>query len=179
MRPKDREVAVPARVRAGGALGAVFFALRFEGPMRTRVSIRVSEPSDEAFIRELGRAAFTEYSSEAEQDTAHMARAGPTLIAVREEQRLGLAVLQIEGASAHLAAIAVVETARGLGVGAALLQAVERLAHERGVRRLTLTTADSNLAALDLFLKRGFRREARGAGRYARGQRTIDLAKRL
>jgi ribosomal-protein-alanine N-acetyltransferase len=144
-----------------------------------RVSIRASKPSDAPFIRELGRAAFGEYSGRAEHGTVQMASEAPTLIAVQNGERVGFAIVQILEPTAHLAAIAVVETARGTGVGAALLHASEKLARDRGSRSLSLTTADSNLAALDLFLKHGFRRTLNQGGQYARGQKTVALAKRL
>lgn len=144
-----------------------------------RVAIRPSEPADNGFIRDLGRDVFTEYSLRAERETARMASGAPTLVAIQGEERVGFAIVEILGPSAHLAAIAVIETARGRGVGAALLQAAERLARARGARELSLTTADSNLAALDLFLKRGFRRSVRGGGHYSRGQRTLDFVKQL
>jgi ribosomal protein S18 acetylase RimI-like enzyme len=108
-----------------------------------------------------------------------MARDAPTLIALQEERPVGFATVQIAGASAHLAAIAVLERARGMGFGAALVRAAEKLARGKRCRELSLTTADSNLAALDLFLKHGYRRERLRAGRYARGQRTIELKKQL
>lgn len=145
----------------------------------TRVSIRALEPSDDGFIRELGREAFTEFSLRAERETLRMAKDAPTFVAIQNGERVGFAIVQLLGASAHLAAIAVIETARGRGVGAVLLQAAENLARARGSQELSLTTADSNLAALDLFLKRGFRRRVRRGGHYSRGQRTIELVKRL
>lgn len=144
-----------------------------------RVAIRFAEPADDGFIRDLGRDVFTEYSLRAERETARMASEAPTLVAIQDGERIGFAIVEILGPNAHLAAIAVIETARGRGVGAALLRAAERLARSRGSRELSLTTADSNLAALDLFLKRGFRRRVQHGGHYARGQRTLRLIKRL
>jgi ribosomal protein S18 acetylase RimI-like enzyme len=108
-----------------------------------------------------------------------MARTGTTLVAELSGRFAGFAVVEFEGRSAHLAAIAVREADRGLGVGAHLLQAVEALGRKRGAQTLQLCTADSNLAALDLFLKRGFRIEKRLSRFYARGQSACQLAKVL
>jgi len=58
---------------------------------------------------------------------------------------------------AYLSAIAVVDQERGRGVGRKLLDQAEREARRSGARGLRLHTANSNVAALELFLKRGFR----------------------
>ena len=65
-------------------------------------------------------------------------------------------------------AVAVTARARARGVGARLMQVAERYAASRGGRRLSLFTADSNLAALELFLRRGFRIVDRRRRFYAR-----------
>lgn len=143
------------------------------------ITIRPSGPSDGAFIAELGRTAFGEYSERAERETLRMARQAPTLLAERDGERIGFAIVEISGVTAHLGAIAVVETERGCGVGALLLRAAEQLARSRACQELTLTTADSNLAALDLFGKHGFVRRTRRGRQYSRGQPTVELGKRL
>ena len=79
----------------------------------------------------------------------------------------------------HLDAIAVTEEARGHGVGRALLAEIEAQASERGTRRLALVTADSNLAALGLFLREGFTIVQRIPRHYPRGQDAVILRKRL
>jgi ribosomal protein S18 acetylase RimI-like enzyme len=57
----------------------------------------------------------------------------------------------------ELVAIAVVERERGRGVGSALLKAAEIRARAGGTPGITLHTAEANVAALELFTKRGFR----------------------
>jgi len=52
--------------------------------------------------------------------------------------------------------IFVVEAARGQGVGGALLDAAERYARERGLARLTLSTAHQNRTAQRLYLAKGY-----------------------
>jgi ribosomal-protein-alanine N-acetyltransferase len=74
-------------------------------------------------------------------------------------------------------AVAVARRARARGIGGQLMHVAERHAFAGGVRRLTLFTADANLAALDLFLRRGFRIIARKPGFYARGQDACQLEK--
>jgi len=62
---------------------------------------------------------------------------------------------------AELCAIAVAPGARGSGVGTQLVREVVRALELAGVARLTLHTAQANLSGLDLFLKLGFRVNAR------------------
>jgi len=57
---------------------------------------------------------------------------------------------------ADLCAIAVDEDARGVGVGRALLAHVELTVVRAGLSEIKLHTAQSNVAALELFLKCGF-----------------------
>jgi GNAT superfamily N-acetyltransferase len=52
--------------------------------------------------------------------------------------------------------IYVVESARGSGIGGALLDAAERHARERGLTRLTLATAHQNRTAQRLYLAHGY-----------------------
>ncbi|MGC4086433.1 MAG: GNAT family N-acetyltransferase [Polyangiaceae bacterium] len=120
--------------------------------------IRVLESVDEAFLRELSASAFGEYAPDAARSTLWMAEHHPTWIALRGEQRVGFAILRPAGRErAELLAIAVVETERGRGVGRALIERVEAAARARGAAGITLHTADANVAAIDLFRKRGFR----------------------
>jgi len=143
------------------------------------VVIRGRRTSDDPFIAALGKEAFTEYSSSASGYTAHMAANAHTLIAECGDVTVGLAIVDMRAGRAHLAAIAVLTEWRGVGVGRTLLRTAERYARERGAVEMELTTADSNLAASELFLRNGYRRRARHARYYARGQHAIEMFKRL
>jgi ribosomal protein S18 acetylase RimI-like enzyme len=143
------------------------------------VVIRGRRASDDAFIAELGKEAFTEYSSSASGYTAHMAANAHTLIAEHDDVAVGLAIVDLRAGRAHLAAIAVRTEWRGVGVGRTLLTAAERYAKSRGAVEMELTTADSNLAASELFLRNGYRRRARHPRYYARGQHAIEMFKPL
>ncbi|HEX3596815.1 MAG TPA: GNAT family N-acetyltransferase [Polyangiaceae bacterium] len=144
-----------------------------------QVSFRRRRPSDEAFILALGREAFTEYSWSASGHTAHMAATAHTLVAELAGETVGLVIVDVRGDRAHLAAIAVRTEWRGLGIGRALLLAGEGVAREFGAREIDLATADSNLAAAELFLRCGYRRRRRHARYYARGQHAIEMHKEL
>ena len=146
----------------------------------TDAAIRTGVASDGPFIRELAGEAFTEYSLAAQRGILRMAAQGATLVAVIDGRRVGFAIVEFSSSSsAHLTAIAVVERERGRGIGERLLDAVERMVHARGVRSLMLVTAESNLAALDLFVRRGFVRADNLPEYYARGQNAVRLTKGL
>ncbi|HVU04418.1 MAG TPA: GNAT family N-acetyltransferase [Polyangiaceae bacterium] len=144
------------------------------------VAIRLAAGTDVPFIRMLGDAAFGEYDRRAgEYSVAASARA-TTLVAERAGESLGFAVVERDGpGSFHLAAIAVTESARGMGVGSALLRAAEAHAKSHGGTKLHLTTADSNVAALSVFQKAGLRQTRGGEGTYRRGQRSVRMEKTL
>jgi ribosomal protein S18 acetylase RimI-like enzyme len=84
-----------------------------------------------------------------------------------------------ENATLVLNAIAVLRGERGRGIGHRLMLEFEELGRERRARRLELCTADYNLAALDLFYRRGFQLAARRERFYGRGQDACVLVKQL
>jgi ribosomal-protein-alanine acetyltransferase len=84
-------------------------------------------------------------------------------VATEAGQLLGYAlVLHHRGTPlARLYSIAVSATARGRGIGNALLDAVETLAVERGCHSLRLEVGTSNKPAIQLYTARGYREIAR------------------
>jgi ribosomal protein S18 acetylase RimI-like enzyme len=126
------------------------------------VTVRPRGTGDEAFIARLGALVFAEFSRNAAETTLGMTRSHLTLIATRGDRPIGLVVIEHASAGiAYLRAIAVSEDERGHGVGKLLLARAEREARAGGARGLRLHTATANLAALELFLKSGFRVERR------------------
>jgi ribosomal protein S18 acetylase RimI-like enzyme len=110
-----------------------------------------------------------------------MAQRHVTLVAVRSAAPIGFAVMEPGDAvrSAELVAIAVLRTQRGRGLGWQLLRAVERAAAARGAPELRARTADFNLAALDLFLRSGYRIVARHPRYYRDRFDACELARDL
>lgn len=142
--------------------------------------VRSMRPSDQNFVADLGRSAFAEYSREPTAGVLAMARRGRTLVASQDGELVGFAIVEMQAPqSAHLAAISVAERARGRGVARALVKGAERLARQAGARSLGLVTADSNLAALELFLRCGFERVGRHTRYYQRGQDSVRMEKNL
>lgn len=137
--------------------------------MSTAISVRGLRGEDADFVLELSRSAFSEFSRDPARPTLWMAEHFTGLVALRGERRVGFAVVRVERSrTAELAAIAVVESERGRGVGRALLDVAERRARVGGANGLALHTAEANLAALELFTKAGFRIRRR-LPRYYRG----------
>jgi len=124
--------------------------------------VREREDADDAFIARLSALAFGEYARGAGESTLHLAHAHRTFIAELSGRAVALAVVRGFGQRrAELLAIAVDESARGIGVGRTLLAHVEGALARAGSNELTLHTAEVNSSALDLFVKRGFTSEQR------------------
>jgi ribosomal-protein-alanine N-acetyltransferase len=155
--------------------------MRAAAQLASRVSVRSYTPDDARFVAELSDESFAEYGLRPSRYTLSVLQRATTRAWIAEEgsTALGLVVLELAGPTGAVLAVAVKERARGRGIGALLMQAAERHAHAQGVKQLTLFTADSNLAALDLFLRRGFRIVARRPAFYSQRQDACQLTKAL
>ena len=155
--------------------------MRAAAPPGLRVSLRRFTPEDTAFVAALSDRAFAEYGAQPARYTLSVIERPDTCtwLAVEADVPVGLVVLELGGSHAAILAVAVAERARGRGIGGLLMQAAERHAQAQGTRQLTLCTADTNLAALDLFLRRGFRIVRRRPGFYSRRQDACELEKTL
>jgi GNAT superfamily N-acetyltransferase len=78
----------------------------------------------------------------------------PGFIAVDGGERIGLATYHIEGDECELVSIDAL--CQYIGVGTALLEAVEKAARVAGCKTLWAITTNDNLDALRFFQKRGF-----------------------
>jgi [ribosomal protein S18]-alanine N-acetyltransferase len=145
------------------------------------IAIRRRGPGDDAFIQRLAREAFAVFDPAAGARVLGLAERASkeTLLAERGRERLGFLVLASQRETAWIEAIAVLSTERGRGVGTRLMQAAEHAARRAGCRRLSLTTAQANVEALELFLKRGFRIERRVPRYYTAGQDACVLTRAL
>lgn len=123
---------------------------------------RRNDAASDPFIAEVAAHSFAEYDSNCVQTTRRMLSTGTTWLAWRGAEPLGFAIVHARAPSElELCAIAVTERARGQGVAAALLRRIEDELSLAGGGQIRLHTAQANLAALELFLKRGFRVERR------------------
>jgi [ribosomal protein S18]-alanine N-acetyltransferase len=81
---------------------------------------------------------------------------GVGVVALEAEECVGYAFASIAGGTADLDRIAVVAHSRRRRVGTALLDAVVERVRGDGCDRLLLEVADTNTAARELYLSRGF-----------------------
>jgi ribosomal protein S18 acetylase RimI-like enzyme len=129
---------------------------------QTSLQIRKRRSVDDPFIGRTAARAFAEYDGHPGLTVQRLTQHGTTWVAWRGEERLGFAIVHpLDHGRVDLCAIAVEEEARGLGVGRALVAHVERAVVSAGLTQIRLHTAQSNLSALELFLKCGFRVEER------------------
>jgi ribosomal protein S18 acetylase RimI-like enzyme len=103
---------------------------------------------------------------------------GPALVAIREDQGVGIVSWLVDdaGAGAEVRALAVSTEARGQGVGRLLMDGAAAALRESGVRRSWLVTTNDNLAALALYQKAGWRLAALRPGAIDEVRRTIKPA---
>lgn len=101
--------------------------------------------------------------------------AGAGVVAELDGRLVGVAtwLLDSDGAAAEVRALAVDESARGRGVGRALLGAAEEAIRMAGVRTAWLVTTNDNLAALALYQSVGWRLTGLRAGAIDELRRTI------
>ncbi len=146
-----------------------------------RPILRRAHAGDAKALGWLSRQSFGEYHPGAEGRGEVLATRPDVFSSVLELDGdiIGFAVLSWRDGQAWLDAIAVAAPHRARGFGGALLQSIESEARRRGARKLGLATADSNLAALDLFLRRGFRIQSRKPRYYDRGQNAVIMTKAL
>jgi len=85
-------------------------------------------------------------------------REGPVWVGLRDDVVVGTVAAVGKGESAYIRGMAVLPAARGLGVGSALLRAVETWACEQGCGRMFLSTTPFLDSAIRLYEKFGFRR---------------------
>jgi ribosomal-protein-alanine N-acetyltransferase len=78
----------------------------------------------------------------------------------------GYSVVWVSGEECELANLAVDPTRRGEGLGALLLDALLREAHDERLRAIFLEVRASNVAAQRLYASRGFHEVGRRAGYY-------------
>jgi ribosomal-protein-alanine N-acetyltransferase len=145
------------------------------------ISVRHLAPGDADFIERLSELAFSEFGPEAGPRIRRMTEgeSAEVFVAVRGRERLGFLLLEHQRDSGYISAIAVAKSERGRGVGARLMAAAERAGRRAGRRRLSLTTAQANLEALELFLKSGFEIVRQLPRYYKAGQDACVLVRSL
>ncbi|TDU88062.1 acetyltransferase (GNAT) family protein [Kribbella voronezhensis] len=106
--------------------------------------------------REVLRPLFRE-ADDSEQGIDAYLGLGDILVADDGGEVVGHLQLVGDGDEAELKSLAVAETHRGTGVGRALVAAALRRCRERGVRRITVSTASADTGNLRFYQRQGFR----------------------
>ena len=125
--------------------------------MTTRASVRRARPSDLDGIGRVEDGSFAHPWSAGAFAQAMAAPATDVLVAVAGSDVAGHAVIATRKGEAELANLAVGAAHRGAGMGEALLASAIDAARGRGARRALLAVRASNLAALRLYERFGFR----------------------
>lgn len=131
--------------------------------------IRRATPEDAPLVAKVLHDCFAEFEPlytpqgfaatilNAEQVVSRM-REGPVWIALRSEEVLGTVAAVVRDNSLYIRGMAVEPKARGLRIGAALLDEVERYALKTGCGRMFLSTTPFLHSAIHLYEKSGFQR---------------------
>jgi GNAT superfamily N-acetyltransferase len=85
----------------------------------------------------------------------HQADRLPGFVAEERRQPVGLVTYHIEQSQCEV--VSLNSLREGMGIGSALLEAVEKTARSANCRRMWLITTNDNLAALRFYQKRGWR----------------------
>lgn len=95
----------------------------------------------------------------------------PALVAERDGQLAGVLTYVVADGQCEILTLHAAE--RWQGVGSGLVATVERLASERGCRRLWVLTTNDNVDALRFYQRRGFRLAKLNAGAVDRARATL------
>lgn len=138
-----------------------------------KVQIRLAKPEDAATIAKLLYEPFAEFeplytgegfaatTPQPEQVLVRM-KEGPVWIAFLEREPLGTVAAVAKGESLYMRGMAVLPGARGLGIGAQLLDQVMRFAADQGHTRILLSTTPFLQAAIRLYERHSFRQTDSG-----------------
>ncbi len=146
------------------------------------VVLRRAEAGDVPALVALENRVFTADRLSARQWRRHVVNAGAAVIvAVRGEALLGAAVVffRVGLDIARLYSIARAPETRGLGLGERLLEAAEAAARARGATRMRLEVREDNVAAQQLYTRRGYAPIGRRDGYYEDGADALRFEKRL
>ena len=92
---------------------------------------------------------------------------------------LGFIVAELQRQSGHIITIDVIAAARRLGVGSALLTAVEEQLREAGAEVVALETAVNNDAAIRFYKEKGYFVEKTVRGYYSGQLDALEMVKKL
>ncbi|MGE3192207.1 MAG: GNAT family N-acetyltransferase [Microbacteriaceae bacterium] len=111
-------------------------------------------------------------------DPAEFRRDDVTLLVARDDAGAAVGMAALVESTAEIKRMFVHDRARGLGVGAALLDAVETLARSLGILTLRLETGEPQVAAIRMYERAGYLRCA-PFGEYVDDPTSVCMEKTL
>ena len=137
------------------------------------MQVRLAAPTNLASVATALRESFSEYKS-SYTDEAFAAttprveelrrrlKEGPIWVAMKDETLVGTVSVIAKGRALYIRSMAVLPSIRSHGIGKLLLHHVENYAHEKGYKRLFLSTTPFLTSAIRLYERFGFRRSNAG-----------------
>ncbi len=137
--------------------------------VETRVSIRLGTVAELPEVASLMHASFAEYRSLYTEEAFLATTPNPAQLAIRMEEGplwvaeqgnsiVGTVAAVLRGNDLYIRGMAVLPTARGLGLGELLLKQVEEFARVEHCKRLALSTTPFLHRAIRLYERAGFNR---------------------
>jgi GNAT superfamily N-acetyltransferase len=141
--------------------------------MKHDIEIRKAVPEDAPAIASILHESFVEYRSAytveaftattpASDQVKSRMDEGPVWVAVCHGSVVGTVSAVPRGEALYVRSMAVLPTARGLGIGESLLKHVEGFASKEGYKRMSLSTTPFLAGAIRLYERFGFRRSDEG-----------------
>jgi putative acetyltransferase len=136
--------------------------------MPSNAQIRLASPEDATDIADVLRQSFLEFealytpqgfaaTTPDEPEVAGRMQEGPMWVAVWKDRIVGTASAVLTGEKgSYVRGVAVVPSARGLGIAESLMNQVESFARQHGCTRLFLTTTPFLTSAVRLYQRLGF-----------------------
>jgi ribosomal protein S18 acetylase RimI-like enzyme len=144
--------------------------------VKQREFIRLAIKEDRSFIRTLSGEVFSIFGDYSEIIPRWFVNPDViTVIYVKHRHPVGFAMLYV--LSGEILAIAVLPKYQRRGIGSALLNHIECLAYQLGLRRLLLHTATENTVAHLFFQKAGFTVIGTRENYYPKGQPALIISK--
>jgi [ribosomal protein S18]-alanine N-acetyltransferase len=146
------------------------------------MQLRSFHPSDLEALYRIDQACFPPGVSYSRGELAAFIRhpSAATWIAEENREIVGFLIADREGrGAAHIVTIDVVEGRRRMGVGKALMDAVEAWATQEGLRLIRLETAENNQRAQVFYQGLGYRKVGSIEGYYANGEAAWVMVKSL
>ena len=137
------------------------------------IQIREAGPGDAEAVARVLYEAFVEFrvlytdggfaatTPNAEEIRIRMAE-GPVWLGLRDDTAMGTVAAVVKGSRLYMRGMAVLPSARGLGIAARLLEQVEERARREGCGSVFLSTTPFLSGAIRLYERAGFRRSGEG-----------------